>query len=142
MRNKFIDPKTGNDYSWEINHSEEEETGQERSVEDGANTANTGLLPQQADDQPLIFRYTGTIFSKAQIEEMIGWFRLCKTQTIRFEDFAGEEYEVLITSFKAQRRRTVKNPRDFANAPLWYWKYTIEMRVITILDSVWEGVVT
>lgn len=141
MRNKFINPKTGNEYSWEVNHSEEEETSQERSVQDGANTANTGLLPQQADDQPLVFRYSGTIFSKAQIEEMIGWYQLCKTQTIHFHDFAGEEYEVLITSFKATRKRTVKNPRDFANAPLWYWKYTIEIRVVRIIDSIWEGAV-
>lgn len=141
MKNKFVNPKTAAEYSWDINHSEEDETGQERTVQDGANAGNTGLLPQQADDQPLTFRYTGTILKKAQVEQMIGWFRLCKTQTIHLEDFAGEKYEVLITSFKTTRKRTIRNPRDFANAPLWYWHYTIEMRVIRIIDSVWEGAV-
>lgn len=141
MRNEFENPSTGTKYAWAINHSEEEEVGKARSVESGANTANTGLIPQQADDQPLVLRYSGTIFSKAQIEQMVAWYNLCVTQTIYFHDFAGESYEVLITSFKAERKRTVKNPRDFKNAPLWYWKYVIEMRVIRVIDGIWSSVV-
>lgn len=140
-RNEFENPKNATKYSWPVNHSEEEEVGKTRNVESGANTANTGLIPQQSDDQPLILRYTGTIFSKEQLEDMIGWFNLCASQTIYFHDFAGESYEVLITSFKPKRYRTIRNPRDFENAPLWYWKYVIEMRVIRVIDGVWDSVV-
>lgn len=140
--NEFENPKTSTKWAWPVNHSEEEETGKERSVENGANTAGTGLNPIQADDQPLQFSYSGTIFSKAQVTEMIAWFELCKTQTIYFHDFAGDSYEVIITSFKPTRHRTIRNPRDFKNAPLWYWTYTIQMRVVRVIDGIWTGVVT
>ncbi|MBW7998501.1 MAG: hypothetical protein FVQ81_18395 [Candidatus Glassbacteria bacterium] len=140
-RNEFENPSNAKKYSWQVNHSTEDDVGKARTVESSANTANTGLNPQQADDQPLLLKYAGTIFHKAQLEEMIGWFNLCATQTIYFHDFAGESYEVLITSFKPVRHRTIHNPKDFANAPLWFWKYTIEMRVVRVIDGVWDSVV-
>lgn len=140
-RNEFENPSNSEKYPWPINHSEEEETGKERTVEHGANTASTGLVKQQADDQPLTFRFSGTVLKKEQLTEFIRWFNLCKTQTIYFHDFAGESFEVIITAFKPQRKRTVKNPRDYANAPLWYWHYTIEMEVVRVIDGVWTGVV-
>jgi len=138
--NEFIDPKTADKYPWPVNHSEENETGVARSVQHGAKTGG-GLVRQQADDQPLTFKYTGTIFHKDQVTEMIGWYNLCSTQTIYFKDFAGDEYEVLITSFKPIRHRTIRNPRDFKNAPLWYWTYEIEMEVVNVRSGIWTGVV-
>lgn len=138
--NKFKDPKTATTWEWPVNHSEEQETGVSRSVQHGAKTAG-GLVRQQADDQPLNLRYSGTIFHKAQVTEMIHWFQLCATQTINFEDFAGDEYEVLITSFQPVRKRTIRNPRDFTNAPLWYWTYEIEMEVVRVIKGIWTGVV-
>lgn len=140
-RNLFIDP-AGNrpTYPWQINHSDEDEGGKARSIEESANTGGTGLVKQQADDQPIIFNYSGTILHKAQLVEFWAWFQLCATQTIYFTDFAGDEYEVLITAFKPTRHRTIRNPRDFANAPLWYWKYTISIEVIRVISGVMEGV--
>jgi len=140
-RNIFHDP-AGNkaDYSWAINHSEEEEFGKERQIDHGANTGGTGLVKQQADASPLVMQFTGTILTKAQVTEMIEWFQLCEAQTIHFTDYAGDVYEIIITSFKPTRHRTIRNPRDFANAPYWYWKYTISLEVIRVIDGVWEGV--
>ena len=142
-RNTFIDPAGARpDYDWAINHSEEGEFGKARNIEHGANTANTGFVRQQSDAGPLTISVTGTILAKAQVQEMIAWFNLCETQTIYFTDFAGDQYEVTITSFKPTRHRTIRNPRDFANAPYWFWRYEMTMDVVRVIDSVWEGVVS
>jgi hypothetical protein len=142
LANEFIDPKTAKKYVWPVNHTEEAEAGVQRTVTRGANTADTGLVRQQADDQPLVFQFSGTIFSQDQLEEMIAWYILCKSQTIQFNKYSGDEYEVIITEFKPTEKKTVHNPKDFANAPLWYWGYTITMEVVRVVSGVWEGIVT
>lgn len=139
-RNNFTDPATAKSYDWQINHTDEGQFGKTRQISESANTANTGLIKQQGDTGPLIIKVTGTILHKHQIEEFIDWYQLCENQTILFKDFAGEEYEVIITSFQPVRKRTVKNPRDFANAPLWYWTYELDMEVISVRSGVWSGV--
>lgn len=140
MRNKFIDP-AGNraTYEWAINHNEEADLGKTRSQEINPNTADTGFVVQQNDSSPLTLQLQGTILEKAQLDEMVEWYKLCDSQTIHFEDFAGERYEVLITSFKPTRTRTIRNPQDFANAPYWFWRYELEMVALSIISGVWEG---
>jgi hypothetical protein len=122
-------------YAWQINHAEEDESGVERQIEHSANTANTGLVRQQGDDSPLTFEYSGTILHRAQLVAMLAWYRACRTRTIYFHDFAGDSYEVLITAFKPTRQRTLRNPRDRANAPLWFWRYKLTMEVVRIIDG-------
>lgn len=138
--NEFIDPKTAKKYPWPVNHTEEAETSAARSVSKGAKTGN-GVVIQQGDDQGLSFKYSGTIFHKAQVEEMRDWYLLCRTQTIYFKDFAGDEAEVIVTAFRPVRHRTMRNPRDFSNAPLWYWTYEIEMEVVRVISGMWEGLI-
>lgn len=140
LANKFVNPSNAAEYAWPVNHSEEAEAGAARSVTKGANTASTGLVRQQADDQPLVFQLSGTIFETEQLEEMLEWYALCRTQTIYFYKYNGEKFEVVITEFKPTERRTIKNPKD-KDAPLWYWKYTMTMEVIRAIEGVWEGVV-
>lgn len=140
MQNKFENPSNAQSYSWAINHFEEEASGKRRSIERAANTANTGLIRQQNDDQPLVFRYSGTILTEAHFKEMVKWFQLTKTQTIYFHDFAGDSYEVIITSFEPTRHYALRNDKDPVNAPNHYWKYSIEIEVIRVIDGVWEGV--
>lgn len=142
LANIFVDPVSKEEYPWPVNHSEEAEAGVQRTVTRGANTASTGLVRQQADDQPLVFQLAGTIFSVAQLEAMKEWYILCKTQTIYFYKYDGDKYEVLITDFKPTQKKTVHNPKDFANAPLWYWTYTMTMEVVRVIDGVWEDIVT
>lgn len=139
-RNIFTDPATAKTYSWQINHSEEQEFGKRRNVSHGALTNGTGLVRQQSDDSPLILQLKGTIFHLVQFEEMIAWWKLCEKQTINFKDFSGDEYEVIITEFLPVRERTVKNPRDYANVPYWFWKYDITMEVVRIISGTWQGV--
>lgn len=143
-RNRFRNAATGDTYEWHINHSEEQEFGKERSIEHtglsgGFSTGSTGVVRQVGIDAPMALQLTGTIFHQAQHDEMIAWFSLCRTQTIEFKDFAGNEYEVLILSYKPTRKRTLRNPRD-ASIPLHYWTYTITMEVVRFISGDWEGV--
>lgn len=140
VRNRFTNPSNGSFYDWQVNHSEEQEFGKRRSIDHGALTDTVGVVRQQADDSPLILQLKGTIFHKAQFEQFKSWFALSRTQTIYYRDFAGDEYEVIITAFLPVRERTIKNPRDFAHAPYWFWKYDLEMEVITIRAGSWAGV--
>lgn len=139
--NEFINPVTAAVYQWPVNHSSEGEAGLSRSITLGANTANTGLVRQQGDDQPLTFTLTGTIFQTAQLEAFIDWYILCKTQTIYFKKYSGDEFEVIITEFKPTEKKTLHNPKD-SEAPLWYWEYTMTIEVVTVRKGVWEGIVT
>lgn len=140
MRDKFINPSNGESYEWHLGHSDEEASGKARVIQESANTGNTGLVKQQGDVQPMVIKVSGTILHKKQIEEFWRWFELCETQTIYYVDFAGEEYEVIITSFLPKRQGTVKNPRDFANAPYHYWTYSLAMEVIAVRSGIMSGV--
>lgn len=136
-RNQFIDPRgVRPTYNWAINHSEEDNFGRSRNIEYTARTGE-GLVMQQGDEPPVLIRIRGTILTKAQVQEMIAWYTLCKEQTIYFKDFAGDEYEVLITSFQPTRQRNVGNLRDQANAPYWHWTYEMQMDVVTVRSGVW-----
>lgn len=139
-RNRFTNPANGEIYDWALNYFEEESFGKTRNIERTAPTSGTGLIKQQSDDGPLIFKARGTILLKAQVQEFIKWWKLCETQTINFKDFTGDEYEVLITSFQPTRQYTLKNMRDPVNAPLWYWKYELELEVVRVISGLWSGV--
>jgi hypothetical protein len=139
MRDKFVNPLNSESYEWDISHSDEEPMGKTRQITESANTANTGLVKQQGDVQPLVMKYNGTILKRSQFKEFWRWFELCETQTIYFTDFDGQEYEVIITDFAPKRQRTVRNPRDAANTPLHYWNYSITMEVIRVIKGDLEG---
>jgi hypothetical protein len=139
--NKFIDPATGNTYNWPINHREESEFGRARSmVRMAPSRSGVGLGRQQGEDSPMLIQIKGVILTKAQRDALISWYALCETQTIYFEDFSGERYEVIITSFKPTRRGVVRNHQDLANMPTWVYDYTMEMEVVKALVGPWAGV--
>jgi hypothetical protein len=142
LANRFTNPQDATFYDWEINHSEEGEAGVARTITRGGKSSGTGLVRQQADDQPMVFQFQGTIFKKSHLEEFIKWYVLCKSQTIFFKKYSGDEFEVIITEFKPVEKKTLRNPKDFANAPLWYWTYTMTIEVITVRSGVWQGIVT
>lgn len=139
MRDKFTNPANGEVYEFDIGHSSEEPTSKTRQVSNSANTANTGLIAQQGDVQPLVLKYSGTILKKSQHVEMWRWYQLCESQTIFFTDYDGNEYEVQITDFAPTRQATLRNPRDPQNAPLHYWTYTIAMQVIRVVSGELAG---
>jgi hypothetical protein len=140
MRDTFTDPLTGATYPWLIGHDTEDSAGKQRQIQESANTANTGLVKQQGDTTPVILKYSGKILHLSQLQQFWKWFELCETQTIYFSDYAGDTYEVIITDFSPVRKATVRNPKDFANAPFWYWTYSISMEVIRVISGSMAGV--
>lgn len=137
--NIFTNPATGATYSWEINHLTEDESGKKTNITDSAPTGGLGLMPQQGASEPITFTYHGTILTKAQLDQMIAWRQLCESQTIYFQDFSGDKYEVTITQFSYQRVAVAQNPRDMTHAPTWKWQYTIAMRVLRVISGSWVG---
>ena len=134
VRNKFEDPSGSlPTFNWDFNHSEEETTEKRRNVTYSSNTADTGLVRQQADETPLRFSYSGKITKESDLIQFLKYWKACRDRTVRFTDFASDSYEVLITSFAPTRQRVMWNPRDQTNAPYHIWTYKIEMDVVTIL---------
>lgn len=138
--NRFIDPVTATVYDWPVNHNEEDETGKRRNFDRGAPTARpgnsgVGLIRHQSADEPLVLRWRGRILHQSQFAQMIGWWKLCETQSIHVRDFTLAEYEVVIASFTYQRKGVVRNAKDPVNAPLWVWDYTLEMEVLTFVGG-------
>lgn len=142
LANEFIDPKTAEVYPWPVNHESESEANLARSISTAANTAGTQLVRQQGVGGPLTFQLTGAIFLKSQLEKFIHFYNLCESQTIYFKKYSGDEFEVQITDFKPVEVKTIHNPKDSTNAPLWYWRYTMTLEVITVRSGVFAGIVT
>lgn len=140
MRNRFTNPANGQVYDWPINHSEEQDAGQDKNIEHSGNTGRVGLVRQQGDRTPYVLSFSGTIFHRAQHQQMEWWSSLTNYQSIYFRDFDGNEAEVIITRYKAIRHRTIKNPRD-PGAPLHYWTYTIDMEVLRFIAGDLVGMV-
>jgi hypothetical protein len=139
--NQFVDPANRlAPFVWPINHNEEQAVNKSRQMSDGASTDNVGLIPQQGAPTPMVLQWKGSILTKAHLDAMLQWWELCETQTIYVQDFSSAIYEVLITDFDPQRVAVVRNPRDPANAPTWYWTYTLTMRVLQVLSGDWLGV--
>lgn len=128
--NRFENPANGVVWEWPINHEEEEPGGRLRDFDFEANTSNVGLVVQQGDLQPDVLRFTGTILTQAQLDMFALWHAIGESQSVYFYDFAGDGFEVLIAKFQPRRVRAALNPRDLANAPRHFWKYTIEMVVL------------
>lgn len=132
-RNRFTNPADGSHYDWPVNHSEEEPTGKTRSITRAANTGNVGAVRQQGDDGATVLSYTGTINTRAQLQQFWAWYVLSRTQTIYFTDYDGQEYEVQITGFQPKRVRKLTSVSRDAGMPHHYYTYTITMEVLGFL---------
>lgn len=132
--NLFIDPAGVHpSYAWPINHTKEEKGGKQRSVTNTAPTGNVGLVKEVNASSPLTMTWKGTIFTRAQVQEMWKWWQLCESQTIFLQDFAGEKYEVVIEEFDPVRVAVARNLHDQANAPTWIWEYTFTFSVMQMI---------
>lgn len=135
--NRFYDASDDAEYLWPINHLQEEEGGTTTSVARSAPTSGIGVVRQQGEETPLKFTFQGTILDPAQHEAFVEWRERCRTHTVQFRDFAGEEYEVLITSYRPRREWVAHNPRGGTTARNHIWRYTLEMDVIQVLSGAW-----
>lgn len=138
QRNKFTNPATGEVYEWAVNHNAEEQFGRQREVTNIPTTGGGIRVLQQGDEGPLVMSLSGVILHSDQFESMRVFFDTSRQQTVYFEDFAGDAYEVIITGFQPVRQRTSRNPRD-PSIPYHYWTYTINMQVVRVLAGSWMG---
>ena len=138
-RDAFVNPATGVSYIWPIGHDAEESFGKARSIEHSAPTTGKGLIRQQGAATPMTLRLTGTILHSGQHSQFIYWWNLCETQTIYFDDFEDDRYEVLILDFNPTRQRTLRNSRD-PSIPHHYWTYQLNLEVVRFISGPWTGV--
>lgn len=137
VHNKFTDPVNGQEYTWPLNHSEEEEAGRERAVESTQNIAGTRTIQTQGELTPIRKTWRGVLLTDAQLTSMIDWQNRCETHTILLHDFAGGYYEGVIESFKYARKRVAANSRQ-PDKP-WTWTYTIQFLVTRVFAGVEAG---
>lgn len=134
--NTFIDPAgVKATYQWTINHSDEEEVQNSRQIAHGAPTSDIGLIPQQGEPYPLVFQWTGTLFTQSDKNEMDSWYALCEDQSIYLQDFDGNQYEIIISDWNVKRKPVAWNHRG--QVP-WLWTYTIIIQVLTVLSGDWS----
>jgi hypothetical protein len=113
-------------YSFDINHNEEQGSGQTRNITHTAPTSGVGFVRQQGDKTPDAFKLAGTILKQSQLDAMQSYYDACDNRTVFFTDANGTEYEVLITVFDVTR---IRGENRRGNLP-YYWKYRLEMEKI------------
>ncbi len=106
---------------------------------DGAPTSNIGLIPQQGAATPLIFTIKGRFFDDNQHAQNLAFWELCEGQSIYWQKFNGDKYEVMITDYEANQIRASRNPK-FPDKS-YIWEFTLTMRVLTALTGPYVGVV-
>lgn len=142
-RNELRDPGSpGHNYTWHVNHSEEEAFGRSRTITKDAPTAGVGTIRQQGADSPMEIRVTGTILDELQHFAFIYYLEASRQRSVIFEDFAGDEYEVIVTDYQPVRIRAARNPRANPATPQAHYirHYTLTMEVITFRGGAWLGV--
>jgi hypothetical protein len=122
MKNRFTNPATGAFYDWDINHDPEGEelAGKTRQITRTPNTSGGGVVLQQGEDGSYVIK----------LSAMWAWYRLCRTQTIYFRDFDGQDFEVVISSFQSKRKGKLGPSGRDPSVPYHFWEYTIEMTVV------------
>lgn len=135
IRNKFVNPKTGAEYEWHRNHSEEDPLEKRRDMTRGGTTAQTGLVRIQGEQSPYVMRLKGTIVHAEQDAMFWALWQLCETQTVYFTDFHEQEYEVLITRYAPTRTRVLRNPHD-ESMPHHIIKYELELEVVRFITGI------
>lgn len=135
-------PGNFGEYSFHINHSEEEEFGVSTSYTRTAPTGGVGFVRQMGDPQPALRRLKGTILDRDQYQQLwYFWFEANgqgagPARTLHFIDQLGARFEVFFTSFNPIAHRTAHNPRgDTADEKLIYWTYDLELDVARVISG-------
>lgn len=132
MPQTFTDPLTGTSYQWASNHETEDPAGKTRQIAGTANTGLTGRVRQQGDDGPYVVTLHGRIRVREQSRQFWHYYNLCRTQTIYFTDFDGQQYEVQIIGYTEQRVRQASNVAD-PSMPHHNIQYVLTMEVYGFL---------
>lgn len=115
----FVNPANGDTYQWPLNPEQDAETQagvgyqvKSRSIERTSNTGNIGATRQQGDDGPFVIHWQFNCYSAAFEEQLFAWYELCRSQSIYFTDFDGEEYEGQIITTSRMRTGALAGPGD------------------------------
>jgi hypothetical protein len=141
VANQFIDPTTGETWSWPINHSDEtgsatksnSQGGVERNITVSAPVGGGVHIRQEAAPDPLAFSWKGTALTRLQHQKFLYWYKMCDSHSIILQDFSGDRFEVLILAYIPVRKAVVQNRNDMTNAPLWVYDYSISLDVIAMI---------
>lgn len=128
IANRLYNAAAGVSFAFAINHSEEEPLVLRRQYEPGA-PATVGLSRQQAADT-LRLTLRGTILDPAQKTALDTLYDFCEQDTLAYEDYARELYEVVIVSWDARPERVARNP---LTSGLFVWRFSLELEVVTVL---------
>lgn len=134
--NRLYDPETGVAFAFAINHSDEDPRGFERTYEAGAPTT-VGLSRQQSAPDPMRLSFRGTIMDPAQVTALDGLFDHCDAHTLIYEDYSGEAYEVIITTWDCRPERA-RNP---ITRGLVMWRYTMDLAILRVLSGALDNTI-
>lgn len=115
-------------FAFAINHSEEDALVLRRQYEPGAPTT-VSLVRHQGAGEPLRLTLRGTILDPAQKAALDVLYGFCDQDTLTYEDYAQESYEVIITSWDARMERA-RNP---LTRGLHVWRFTLELEVVSVV---------
>ena len=139
--NQFIDPTTGETWTWPINQNDETgaaskaggQGGVARNLTISAPTSGGPHIRQEGAPDPLSFSWKGTALTRLQHQKFLYWFAKCDHHSIILQDFSGDRFEVFITAYIPVRKPVVQNRNDMTNAPLWIYDYQIDLDVIAAI---------
>lgn len=130
VKNRFLDPDTGDTYTWAINEGWD---GHDTTGIDNASTwsATTGgsAIPQFGESQPERVTLRGTILHEAQHQAFLDWAALSALHSIYFRDFTNVEKEVVIVRYKPTRVGVGRNTSD-PSIPHHIYRYELEFLVL------------
>jgi hypothetical protein len=132
-RNVFINPATGEAYTWAVNHREEGTHARTREVSDTPTAAagwrsGARIIHQQGKASPVKIKLTG-VAPPEQHARFLYFWKLCAAQTIHYRDFTGTLREVLITGYEPTRTVVMRGVRGAPEQT----SYTLELEVINTL---------
>lgn len=142
--NVFTDPATGETYAWQFNHLTEG-GGLARNLTVSSPTSLGILIRQQAADGAVTLAWSGTALTRHQHQQFLLWYQKCKHHSIFLTDFAGDQFEVVITAYDPKRKAVAVNPRErnstpSVGAPLWVYDFTLTMEIIRAIAGDYAGV--
>lgn len=133
-RNVFKDPASGDAYTWERNHMEEQGGARVRAVVNmqpiKGRWRTLRAIRQQGTRDELIYKLAGQAPTENQHLAFLHFMELSLAQTIYFTHAAGGTFECLLSDYEPQRKYVVRGSRG----EHYVWDYTMQLDVIAVLE--------
>ncbi len=133
-RNQFLDPATGDTYTWEVNQAEVPALVRHREVTNEQPTAagyeHVSPVLTQGTETHQIHRLEGLVATQSQHEAFLNFWRISAERTVHFLPCTGGRYEVVVRAYNPTRKRVISGPRG---ARLHVWKYEMTMEIVAQL---------